>query len=117
MLWMVGERPLFRWLSSASFWAAKPRLLWLRIRDAAALARSRRELAMLDDRLCDDIGITPMEAGREAARPVRDELSPWAPAELRKAAAQVRHHGRGSQGGAPSFYHSRGRGDLTRAAR
>ena len=76
MLWMVGERPLFRWLSSALFWAAKPRLLWLRIRDAAALARSRRELATLDDRLCDDIGITPMEAGREAARPVRDELSP-----------------------------------------
>ena len=117
MLWMVGERPLFRWLSSALFWAAKPRLLWLRIRDAAALARSRRELAMLDDRLCDDIGITQMEARREAARPVRDELSPWASAELRKAAAQVRHYGRGSQGGARSFYQSRGRGDLTRAAR
>lgn len=72
---------------------------------------------MLDDRLCDDIGITPFEAGREAARSVRDELSPWALAELRKAAAQARHYGHGSQDGVRSFYHSRGRGDLTRAAR
>ena len=115
MLWMVREWPLFRWLCSCLFWAARPRLLWLRINDAAALARSRRELLSLDERLCDDIGITPLEAGREAARPVRDELSPWAPAEVRNAAAQARHHRHGPQGGHRSFYRSRGRGDLPRA--
>ena len=115
MLWMSGERPvpvaLFRFVLGC-----RPRLLWLPSATRRRCARSRRELATLDDRLCDDIGITPMEAGREAARPVRDELSPWAPAELRKAAAQLHHYGRGSQGGARSFYHARGRGDLPRAA-
>jgi len=40
--------------------------LRLRIADVAALARSRRELAELEDRLCDDIGITRLEAGHEA---------------------------------------------------
>ena len=112
MLWMSGERPLFRWLSSALFWAAKPRLLWLCIHDAAALWRSRQELAALDDRLCDDIGITPYHAEREANRPLRDELSPGAPPELRQAAAAARHYGRGPQDGYRSFYRSRGRGDL-----
>ena len=62
----------------------------LRIADAAALARSRRELAALDDRLCDDIGITRLEAGHEAVRQRRDELSPWAPLELRMAVAESR---------------------------
>ena len=62
MLWIVSEWPPFRWLRSTLFWAARPRLLWLRIADAAALARSRRELAEMDDRLCDDIGVTRLEA-------------------------------------------------------
>ena len=48
----------------------------LRISDAAALARSRRELAELDDRLCEDIGITQLEAGHEAVHQGREELSP-----------------------------------------
>lgn len=116
MLWMVREWPLFRWLSSCLFWAARPRLLRLRVRDAAALWRSRQELATMDDRLCDDIGITRHEAACEAARPVRNELSHWAPAELRIAARQARHFGAGPQNDARSFYRSRGRGDLTRAA-
>ena len=112
MLWMVREWPLFRWLSSCLFWAAKPRLFWLRVQDAAALWRSRQELAALDERLCDDIGVTLYQAEREANRPVRDELSPWAPPELRQAAAAARHYGRGPQDGYRSFYRSRGRGDL-----
>jgi len=112
MLWMVCEWPPFRWLRSCLFWAAKPRLLWLRIRDAAALARSRRELAALDDRLCEDIGITRHAARLEASRPVRDELSPWAPAELRKAAAGEGRPGPGRQGFERSFYQSRGRDGL-----
>ena len=90
MLWIVSEWPPFRWLRSTLFWAARPRLLWLRIADAAALARSRRELAEMDDRLCGDIGVTRLEAKREAARQPRDELSPWAPLELRMAVAESR---------------------------
>lgn len=112
MLWMERKWPLFRWLSIGLFWAARPGVLWLRIGDAVALSRSRRELAALDDRLCDDIGVAPHVARREAERPVRDELSPWASAELRKtvAQAQARHGALGSQN-ERSSYHSRGRGD------
>lgn len=90
MLWMVGEWPPFRWLRSACFWAMRPRLLRLRLADAMALRRSRLELAALDDRLCRDIGITPDEAGWQAARPVSGELSPWASPELRAAVAESR---------------------------
>ena len=90
MLWIVSEWPPFRWLRSTLFWAARPRLLRLWIADAAALARSRRELAEMDDRLCGDIGVTRLEAKREAARQPRDELSPWAPLELRMAVAESR---------------------------
>jgi len=125
MLWMVREWPLLRWLSSCLFWVARPRLLRLRIQDAAALSRSRRDLATLNDRQCDDVGVTPLEARREAKRPVGDELSPWASAELREAVAQSRRHGRhyecqygpGSRFESRSFYHSRGRGDLPRVIR
>ena len=90
MLWIVSEWPPVRWLRSALFWAARPRLLRLRIADAAALARSRRELAELDDRLCQDLGITRLEAGREAGVAHPGELSPWAPLELRMAVAESR---------------------------
>ena len=90
MLWKVSEWPPVRWLRSALFWAARPWLLRLRIADAAALVRSRRELAELDDRLCDDIGITRLEAGHEAVRQRRDKLSPWAPLEPRMAVAESR---------------------------
>ena len=62
----------------------------LRISDAAALARSRRELAELDERLWDYIGITRLEAGHEAVHQGRHELSPWAPLELRMAVAESR---------------------------
>lgn len=114
MLWMERKWPLFRWLSIGLFWAARPGVLWLRIGDAVALSRSRRELAALDDRLCDDIGVATHVARREAIRPVRDELSPRASAELCKTVAHgrawVRHVAHGSQN-ERSFYHSRGRGD------
>ena len=68
----------------------RPRLLRLRIANAAPLARSRRELADLDEKLCDDIGITRLEAGHEAVHQRRDKLSPWAPLELRMAVAESR---------------------------
>ena len=90
MLWMVSEWPPFRWLRSACFWTARPRLLRLRIADAMALRRSRHELAQLDDRLCEDIGITAQEAGWQVARPLGDDLSPWAPPELRAAVVESR---------------------------
>ena len=90
MLWIVSEWPPFRWLRSCLFWVARPRLLRLRIVDAMAVRRSRHELATLDVRLCEDIGICPIAAGVEAARPVRGELSPWAPQELRDALAESR---------------------------
>ena len=90
MLWIVSEWPPVWWLRSTLFWAARPRLSRLRIADAAAMARSRRELAELDDRLCDDIGITRFEAGHEAAHQNRDQLSPWAPLKLRMAVAESR---------------------------
>ena len=76
MLWIVSEWPPVRWLRSALFWAARPRLLRLRIADAAALARSRRELAELDDRLCQDLGITRLEAGRQAGLRIRASCHP-----------------------------------------
>jgi len=116
MLWMVNDWPPFRWLRFCLFWLVRPRLLWLRYCDAAALWRSRRALAALDDRLCEDIGITPYQAGREAARPVRDELSPWAPLALRSAVEQARGRGRRPQQDHRTFYRSRGRGDLPGAA-
>jgi uncharacterized protein YjiS (DUF1127 family) len=90
MLWMVSEWPPFRWLRSACFWTARPRLLRLRMADAMALRRSYHELAQLDARLCEDVGVTAQEAGRQATRPLGDELSPWAPPELCAAVAESR---------------------------
>ena len=90
MLWMVSEWPPFRWLRSACFWTARPRLLRLCIADAMALRRSYHELAQLDDRLCEDVGITAQEAGWQATRPLDDALSPWAPPELRAAVMESR---------------------------
>ena len=74
----------------AGFWLARPRLLWRRLADARQLYRSRCELAELDDRLCQDLGITRLEAGREAGVAHPGELSPWAPLELRMAVAESR---------------------------
>ena len=90
MLWMVCEWPPFRWLRFCLFWVLRPRLLRLRIADAAELRRSRLELASLDERLCRDIGLTADEASRRARVPLGDELSAWASPELRNAVAESR---------------------------
>ena len=39
------------------FWVARPRVSWMRVRDAAALYRSYRQLAKLDPRLRQDLGL------------------------------------------------------------
>ena len=41
------------------------------------LWRQRRSLAHLDDHLLRDIGVTPQEAAREAARPIWDAPQSW----------------------------------------
>jgi uncharacterized protein YjiS (DUF1127 family) len=48
-----------------------------RVLSAAALARSRRSLAGLDDHLLRDIGLTRAEALKEAARKDWDAPSHW----------------------------------------
>ena len=49
----------------------------LRVLSAAALARSRRGLARLDDHLLRDIGLTRTEALKEARRRDWDAPSHW----------------------------------------
>ena len=46
--------------------------MWGRIRTWWSVARERRRLAELDPRLLEDMGISPEEAGSEAARPFWD---------------------------------------------
>ena len=44
---------------------------------ALALRRSRRRLADLDAHILRDIGLTPVEASREARRPLWDAPDHW----------------------------------------
>ena len=48
-----------------------------RVRRALRVARTRRHLATLDAHLLANIGLTPDEAGAEAARPVWDVPASW----------------------------------------
>lgn len=43
----------------------------------AGLWRQRRGLARLDERMLRDIGVSPQEAAREAARPLWDAPPNW----------------------------------------
>ncbi|WP_332923095.1 DUF1127 domain-containing protein [Candidatus Puniceispirillum sp.] len=88
--------------------------VWTRYRHAMALYKSRCQLATLDDRALDDIGISRAERAAECARPIGQDKAPWiqssamhdsdaidcpAPAYLRgRPASQIR-----------SFYNERGR--------
>ena len=47
------------------------------IRNAIAVWRQRRDLARLDDRALDDIGLSRTEARREARRPIWDAPETW----------------------------------------
>lgn len=55
------------WPASARLWARAS--LARRLQAWLAKARSRRQLAALDDRLLRDIGVTPGAARREIAKP------------------------------------------------
>lgn len=46
--------------------------VWAQLLQRLALARSRRDLAVLDDRLLDDIGLTRAAAAAEAERGFSD---------------------------------------------
>lgn len=52
--------------------APRPSLLSLRL-----MRRQRRQLAMLDDRLLDDIGLSRSEAQKEAERSIWDVPRHW----------------------------------------
>jgi len=57
--------------------AARPRLSLRTLVDLIGLARSRKALADLDDRMLRDIGLTRAEARSEAARPAWDVPAGW----------------------------------------
>lgn len=60
------------------FPAALPRIALLsRLRDAAALAHQRRQLAALDGARLADLGLSTAQAHNEAARPFWDAPRAW----------------------------------------
>ena len=103
------------------FWVARPRVSWMRVRDAAALYRSYRQLAKLDPRLRQDLGLDDDAVRALLSRPALTQLSPWAPAELRQSVEEAQSIGGQSAGRHlpntlavnPSFYQARGRAGLT----
>ena len=103
------------------FWLARPRVSWMRVRDAAALYRSYRQLAKLDPRLRQDLGLDDDAVRALLLRPALTQLSPWAPAELRQSVEEAQSIGGQSTGrhlpntpaANPSFYQARGRTGLT----
>ena len=103
------------------FWAIRPRLSLMRLRDAVAFHRLRRQLASLDPRLRTDLGLDDDSVRAISARPALTQLSPWAPAELRQSVEEAQSIGGQSAGrhlpntpaANPSFYQARGRTGLT----
>ncbi|WP_137391789.1 DUF1127 domain-containing protein [Rhodoligotrophos defluvii] len=57
------------WRLSAGLWRGLARLVWLIIRDWPDRWCQRRDLRELDDHRLRDIGISRMEAQREARKP------------------------------------------------
>jgi uncharacterized protein YjiS (DUF1127 family) len=116
--WLVA--PVYA-IRRVLFWAIRPRLSLMRLRDAVAFHRSRRQLASLDPRLRTDLGLDDDSVRAISARPALTQLSPWAPAELRQSVEEAQSIGGQSAGrhlpntlGAnPSFYQARGRAGLT----
>lgn len=102
------------------FWVARPRVSWMRVRDAAALYRSYRQLAKLDPRLRQDLGLDDDAVRALLLRPALTQLSPWAPEKLKQSVEESQAIGRAPKGrnlpntpaANPSFYQTRGRADL-----
>ena len=116
--WLVA--PVYA-IRRVLFWAIRPRLSLMRLRDAVAFHRSRRQLASLDPRLRTDLGLDDDSVSAISARPALTQLSPWAPAELRQSVEEAQSIGGQSKGrhlsntlaANPSFYQARGRAGLT----
>jgi uncharacterized protein YjiS (DUF1127 family) len=121
--WLVA--PVYA-IRRGLFWAIRPRLSLMRLRDAVAFHRSRRQLASLDPRLRTDLGLDGDSVRAISARPALTQLSPWALAELRQSVEEAQSIGGQSIGGQstgrhlpntpaanPSFYQARGRTGLT----
>jgi hypothetical protein len=116
--WLVA--PVYA-IRRVLFWAIRPRLSLMRLRDAVAFHRSRRQLASLDPRLRTDLGLDDDSVRAISTRPALTQLSPWAPAELRQSVEEAQSIGGQSAGrhlpntlaANPSFYQARGRAGLT----
>ena len=116
--WLVA--PVYA-IRRVLFWAIWPRLSLMRLRDALAFHRSRRQVASLDPRLRTDLGLDDDSLRAISARPALTQLSPWAPAELRQSVEEAQSIGGQSTGrhlpntpaANPSFYQARGRTGLT----
>ena len=116
--WLVA--PVYA-IRRVLFWAIRPRLSLMRLRDAVAFHRSRRQLASLDPRLRTDLGLDDDSVRAISARPALTQLSPWALAELRQSVEEAQSIGGQSTGrhlpktlaANPSFYQARGRAGLT----
>ena len=116
--WLVA--PVYA-IRRGLFWAIRPRLSLMRLRDAVAFHRSRRQLASLDPRLRTDLGLDDDSVRAISARSALTQLLPWAPAELRQSVEDAQSIGGQSKGrhlpntlaANPSLYQSRGRAGLT----
>ena len=115
--WLVA--PVYA-IRRVLFWAIRPRLSLMRLRDAVALHRSRRQLATLDPRLRTDLGLDDDSVRAISARPALTQLSPWAPEKLKQSVEESQAIGRAPKdrnlpntpAADPSFYQTRGRSDL-----
>ena len=115
--WLVA--PVYA-IRRVLFWAIRPRLSLMRLRDAVALHRSRRQLATLDPRLHTDLGLDDDSVRAISARPALTQMSPWAPEKLKQSVEGSQAIGRAPNGrnlpntpaANPSFDQTRGRADL-----
>ena len=71
--WLVAPVYAICWVL---FWAIRPRLLLMRLRDAVAFHRSRWQLASLDPRLRTDLRLDDDSVRAISARPALTQLSP-----------------------------------------
>ena len=96
------------------FWLTRPWLLMLPLRDMSALYRSRQQLAALDPRLRDDLGLDDHDVAAELARPLAGAASPWARDKVKQAVAQSQAVGDDlarNKAGGRTFYQARGCAD------